>query len=125
MLNTDKHPNRGKRLYKEWRQKISDSQIGKKLSEETKRKISITKKENKLIGKDNHLSKKFVITQPDGVEFYVIGLTNFCRNFKTEKVDHRLLHAVANGKRNHHKGYKCRYYDEVIDKNIKYYDGGS
>lgn len=121
-LSSNNHVNRGKHLSKEWRKRIEDSQKGKVISEETRRKISASKK-GKLVGKDNCFSKKFVITSPNNEVFYVYGLTHFCRNYKTEKLDHRLLHAVAKGNRKHHKGYKCRYYDEELDKNIVYYDG--
>lgn len=121
-FRSDNHVNRGKPLSEEWRKRISEAQKGKVISEETRRKISASKK-GMLVGKDSHFSKKFVITSPTKEEFYVIGLTHFCRNFTVEKLDHRLLHAVAKGGRAHHKGYTCRYYDGLRDNNIKIYDG--
>jgi len=117
LLNTDKHPNRGKKLPKEWRDKISESNIGRSLSLESRAKISKTKK-GKFIGKDNKCAKKFVITTPDNDDFYIIGIADFSRKYENGLLDFRLLSAVAVGKRNHHKGYKCRYYNENIDSNL-------
>ena len=74
-------------------------------------------------GATNCRSKKYVLTFPDGNVFVVHGLRNFCKNFTIEKLYVEYLNAVANGKKNQYKGYKCRHYDEELDKNIRYYDG--
>ena len=116
-FTSNKHVNRGKKLSKEWRAKISKSNMGKTLSPASRAKISESKM-GKLAGKDSKFSKKFVITTPKNSIFYIIGLADFSRKYKDGLLDFRLLSAIAVGKRNHHKGYKCRYYNEDIDSNL-------
>lgn len=120
-FSSDRHVNRGKHLSKEWRGKISLSHIGVKLTEEHRRKMSESRK-GRFAGEDSKCSRKFVITTPTGEEFYIIGLANFSRMYKNGLLDFRLLSAVANGKRNHHKWFKCRHFDEKIDFNIFCWD---
>ena len=117
LLETENHPNRGKHLSEDWRNKISLSNKGKVLSKECRAKISKSKL-GKFTGKDSKCAKKFVITKPDGNNFVIHGLAYFSRRYKNGLLDFRLLSAVAVGKRNHHKGYKCRYYDESVDGNL-------
>jgi group I intron endonuclease len=120
-MESGNHVNRGKHLSKEWRKKISESNIGKVISAEHRDKISKSK-QGEYVGKDSKCSKKFVIITPLSEEFCIIGLANFSRKYKNGLLDFRLLSAVANGKRNHHKGYKCRHYNPEVDFNIPEYD---
>lgn len=110
--------NSGKKLpprSKEWCIKISKSKLGSKLSEETLAKRQANRKYKK--GSGNKLSKKFIVIYPDGSEIIVHGLRDFCKTTNFYKA----LSAVACGKRKHHKGYKCRYYNETLDVGIKKY----
>jgi len=118
LMATNKHPNRGKHLSEEWKRKISLSNKGRIVSEEMRMRISATKM-GKFAGPNSPFSKKFVITKPDGSLFVIHGLYNFSKNYKLENLDFRLLSAVARGKRNHHKGYKCRYFDKSKDINLE------
>lgn len=54
------------------------------------------------------LSKKYLITTPDKIQFCVIGLNWFC---KKENLDVTHLAKVARGDRKHHKGYLC---EEIV-----------
>lgn len=116
-LRSNKHVNRGKHLSKEWRHNIALSNTGRKWS--NKQRINFSKsRKNKFTGKDSKCAKKFIITKPNGISFVIYGLADFSRKYKNGLLDFRLLSAVAVGKRNHHKGYKCRYYDEDVDVNL-------
>lgn len=55
------------------------------------------------------LSKRFIATDPDGNEYEGINLREFCRN---HNLTSNTMTLVANGKRNHHKGWTCRYIEE-------------
>ena len=120
LLTTDKHVNRGKSLSEEWKRKIGESQKGKIISKETLENQSRALK-GKYVGKDNKLAKKFVITTPEGEEFFVLGLAHFCRNYKNNLLDDRLISKVVSGKRNHHKKHKCRHYNKETDLHIPEY----
>ena len=73
---------------------------------ETKQKIS-----ESLFGKKNTLISKikshdWIIITPDGKELLISNLKKFCFD---NNLDRGHMFRVANGTRNHHKGYKCRY----------------
>ena len=121
-FKSTKHYSRGKHLLEEHKQKIRLSNIGRKWTDEQRSnyKESMT---GKYLGRDNKNAKKFVIITPKGNEFYIIGLAHFSRLYKSGLLCFKLLSAVATNKRNHHRGYKCRYYDEKTDKNIPYWEG--
>ena len=135
------HPAYGNVLSKETKEKMSKAKIGKKRTlisrerqsknharisgeahwgfgqerrDETKKKIS-----NSLMGryrgKESPNSKKYVITTSDDDEFMIACLTTFCEKYKLN-IAH--LSSCATGKRSHHKGFKCRHYDENKDINI-------
>lgn len=104
----------------EHKRRISMALKGKRLSDQHKKSVSLGRR-NICVGANNHASKKYVITSPDGKEFFVHSLLNFCKNYKECKLDFRNLSACAVGKRNHHKGYKCRYYNLISDVNIHYW----
>jgi group I intron endonuclease len=70
-------------------------------------------------GKENPAAKKFVITTPKGTEFVVVGLRYYCDDIMNNVLKLSNMSACARGLRLHHKGYKCRYYDEIKDINIK------
>lgn len=121
----------GRVCSKTTRNKISKSQLGKKLSNEHKRKISKgnkgkfvttttrrrmskanTGKNNScygLFGGDNPTSKEYIITTPEGEEIFVKGIKKFCRDWKRDKLSKSHLIQVARGKWKQHKGYRCRY----------------
>lgn len=54
----------------------------------------------------NRFNKRWIVTAPDGTEFEVVGLRQFC---KENDLNQGHMHAVANGKRKHHKEWRCRY----------------
>lgn len=117
-FRSDKHVNRGKCLSKEWRKKISLANTNKIWSIEQRNNYRKARK-NKFTGKDSKHAKKFVIITPENDSFYIIGLANFSRKYKNGLLDFRLLSAVATGKRNHHKNYKCRYFNKETDSSIQ------
>jgi group I intron endonuclease len=117
-LTTSKHANRGKHLTPEWKEKIRLSNIGRIVSKEQREKMSKVRI-GKFAGPESKMSKKYVIETPEGVSFFITGLYSFSKHYKNNLLDFRLLSAVAVGKRNHHKGYKCRFYDSELDSNIK------
>ena len=58
------------------------------------------------VGKDNPKSKKFIVTNPNGEEELVHGLSEWCRKHDVLKQG---LISVAKGRYKQHKGYKARY----------------
>jgi group I intron endonuclease len=103
------------------KKRIGLSNKGKRHSEESKLKMSAARM-GRYRGSSNWLSKKYVVSFPNNKEYVVVGLRNFCRD--RDDVSYKGLAAVATGKRNHHKGYKCRYFDEDKDKNIRFWRDG-
>lgn len=120
-FKSTKHYSRGKHLLEEHKQKIRLSNIGRKWTDEQRSnyKESMT---GKYLGRDNKNAKKFVIITPKGNEFYIIGLAHFSRLYKSGLLCFKLLSAVATNKRNHHRGYKCRYYNEETDSNLPLFE---
>ena len=47
----------------------------------------------------------YIFTEPDGSEVITDNLSKFCRENKLNK---STVYLVMNGKRNHHKHFKCR-----------------
>ena len=94
----------------ETKNKISQAHKGrihKPLSEETKQKISKSSKGLKRTKETkNKMSKTYIITDPEGNEFEITNLNQWC---KDNKMIHSNMCNVAKAKRLHHKGYKCRY----------------
>lgn len=112
-----------------------DSPLGRRHKEESKRKMSISKTGKKLphtdewnrkigeaqLGPKNHMwgktgdkhprSKTYLIIDPNGEELVITGLSEFC---KDKNICDKNMSAVANGKRTHHKGYKCKLVGEQI-----------
>lgn len=50
--------------------------------------------------------KHYIVTDPEGKDFEIFGLKNFCDEFKLHQ---GAMNAVAQGKYSHYKGWKCRY----------------
>jgi len=93
----ENNPNYNKHPTKETREKMSKANKGEKNSMYGKR------------GSESPAAKKYTITTPQGKEIFVHGLSKFCRDYKKEKLNHGSLVSVARGRRNHNKGYLCRY----------------
>jgi group I intron endonuclease len=117
----------------EHREKLRNANIGKKYSEETKRKLSEIQKGKKRspeaiektrlanLGRKNtpeaiaqmtesHKSemKTLIVTDPNGIEYTVQGLRQFC---KDHNLDKRSIQRLAQGKFKQYKGWKVRYAD--------------
>lgn len=90
---------------------ISNGLKNHPVSEETRKKISNTRKERnikpsrkqikKMIGS---LSKVWIITDPKGNQFEIKNLASFCRKRGLFQSN---LYAVASGNQSNHKGYRC------------------
>lgn len=98
--------NKGIKLSQTTKDKISKSMTGIKKSKEHSKNISKAKR-----GKTNPKgalahSKTWTIIFPDGHKETIRNLNKFCRKHKLS-AGH--MHAVANGKRNHHKQFRCSY----------------
>ena len=104
--------------------------IGFRHTEETKKKMSKSHmgEKNPMYGKHRHFSKKtremmsktrmgsvnahakkYVVITLEGKKIFGRGLAEFCRNYKKEKLNYDCMAKVAQGKRKHHKRYKCKY----------------
>jgi hypothetical protein len=57
-------------------------------------------------------SKAYTITFPNGDEYVVVGLKEFCRSCNAYTLHAPNLCQCANNKVNKHKGFKCRHYCE-------------
>jgi len=90
---------------------------GKKRPKEVIKKISQTKKKNhpfkgKKIpwlkgppfGEKHFLAKEYIVTSPEGKEFRIKGINDFCRK---NNLSPQLMCKVSKGLRNHHKKWKC------------------
>lgn len=102
---------RGTHLTDEVKQKLRDANLGKRHSSETKRKMSIAQKGKKMspeaIAKTVAARERnWIVITPDGDEILIRNLQKFC-------IEHGLnrgnMISVAQGKRLHNKGWKCRY----------------
>lgn len=110
---------KGKKLSEETRRKISESNKGKKFSKEHKEKLSKARKKRKTkkstIEKRSKTStgkiniKNYKIVDPDGnIYFTDRGLTSFCKKHKLSAPN---MVKVANGERANHKGWLCERLD--------------
>ena len=103
-------------LSKEHREKLSKAHIGMIMglpSLETRRKMSISNRGQKRsketcenIGKA--VAKTWIVIDPDGNEQVIISLNKFC---KENNLDVGNMAKVAKGKYKHHKGWKCKRYE--------------
>jgi hypothetical protein len=114
---------KGRKHSEETKRKMSNSHKGVLKSEDTKRKMAdkakgrVTSDETKQklreynlredILKKNIESKEqeWIVTTPDGVEEDVINLSDYCVE---KELSRSKMYSVASGKRNHHKGFRCR-----------------
>lgn len=105
--------------YNEWIEK----QRNKIMSEETRRKMSESHKGKSMPkGSKSKLAKKYVITKPDGGEFVIIGIKEFCRNYKETKMIRQGLYNCIKGNVKTYKGYKCREFNANTDVNIPVFE---
>ena len=102
----------GRKLTNEWKEKIGKNNAkywkGKRLSSKSIEKMKLTKNKNPTDQKWKY--RKYKVISPLGEEFIIDdGLQKFSNL-------HNLLRgklvSVAQGKRNHHKQWKCEYMDE-------------
>jgi hypothetical protein len=107
----------GEKMPEVTKQVLREINLGKKLSEETKQKISQslkgvvpwnlgipnTKKQKEKIS--NTLSKNWLITFPDRKECQIKNLTKFC---KENNLFQSCMILVSQGKQANHKGFICR-----------------
>lgn len=61
-----------------------------------------------MVGDKNHQSKSYKITTPSGNIVFIKGLFKFCRD---NNLKDGAMSGVANGRVDHHKGYKCEHID--------------
>ena len=110
----ENNPMYGKKISEETKNKISESLKGHKVSEETKEKISKSNKgkvksenhKNKL--RNSHKKKKVIQLSLNGEFIKVWESTN---EPSKEGFDHRHIIACCKGKSKTHKGYKWMYYE--------------
>jgi hypothetical protein len=67
---------------------------------------STIKEEKKEVANQKPL---YIITKPDGGQVTIDNLSKFCRENKLNK---STMYLVMNGKRNHHKHFKCSKVEE-------------
>ena len=89
--------------------------LGKRHTKESKNKMSEAVKGNKhnrygKFGSDNPAAKTYIVTTPEGKNLIIKGIAQFCRDNNLYVSN---LSACAKGKRKSHKGYKCKYYEEL------------
>lgn len=132
------HPCYGKPLPQARKDKLSlafagenNPFYGKKHSEDTK--ILMKKNHWDCSGSNNIMygrvgskspnAKKYVVVDPDGSEFIVHGLHNFCKIYNKNNLKSYSMVNCAKGKQKTHKGHACRYYIDVIDFNLPVWEG--
>lgn len=74
------------------REKLRKANTGKKLSEETRKRMSKSK------------SKEYIIYSPENKELYIKNLKLFC---KENNLSYTYMNRIANGLNKYHKGWKC------------------
>ena len=67
-----------------------------------KQKMSDENERKKI---SNFFAKKYAITSPEGVCFEIVNLKKFCQD---NNLSYTAISAVSQGKRNHHKKWKCQ-----------------
>ena len=107
----------GEKMPEVTKQVLREINLGKKLSEETKQKISRTMKKivpwNVGVPMDkkhreklnNILSKKWIIIYPNGKQISIKNLSKFC---KENNLFSSNMIKVSQGKQSHHRGFICR-----------------
>lgn len=101
----------GRHVSPKTRAKLSESQKGKSrppsfgttVSRALKgRKLSPEHNRNKSLGQ----KKYYIVISPGGVETLIRGIMDFCRE---HNLRYNKMIEVAQGKRKHHMGWRCRY----------------
>jgi len=130
----DKNPMFGRKRSEQHNKRLSASLKGKKHSDETKEKIrqsklgdknpmfgkKLTEKQKQILSDANRnrvipesekerrsnsaCKYSYTITTPDNDIIITNNLKKFCRD---NNLNHGTMYMVVNGKRKHHKGYKC------------------
>lgn len=90
--------NKGKKGLQKWSEYQRNAAIGRASPFRGK---TFTKEEKDL---RKYRRKTWKLMDPQGKEYVVVGLVDFCREHNLQNM---LLQKVADGKRNHHKGWKC------------------
>lgn len=98
--------------------------LGRKHTLEAREKISQAKrgKPNANLGQKHapewieKTQKKYIVTAPDGTEYIVHGINQFCRQ---HNLDVSGLVKVAKGKCKQYKGWKARYSPEVVSPGVE------
>jgi hypothetical protein len=84
----------------------------KKMKEVPRMKWSKEQKENlknvRCENKNKSQTMYWKCINPEGEEFIVYGLGEFCRNNNLQQAH---MFSVAKGRRRHHKNWKCEYYE--------------
>ena len=70
---------------------------------EIEEKVEVEEKPEKSVVANQ--KQLYIFTDPDGREVITDNLSKFCRENKLNK---STVYLVMNGKRNHHKHFKCR-----------------
>jgi group I intron endonuclease len=90
---------RGRKRNPEIGKKISAAKTGFRPSASARQNMSEAQRRR------TDMVREYLITSPDGQEFTIKNLMAFCRE---HGFLYAALHAVVQGKRTHHKGWKCR-----------------
>lgn len=99
------HPMLGKTHKDNSKKKMSNAKLGKKFTLLQKEKLKKVRCEKKNISQ----TLRWKVISPQGEEFVIYGLGEFCRNNNIQQAH---MFEVANNRRKHHKGWKCEYYSE-------------
>ena len=97
------HPLLGTKWSEETRCKIMKSRLINPYRWTKKQKRKLTK--IRCLSKNQSQTEKWNVIDPMGRETVVYGLGEFCRN---NNLDQPHMWEVSNGKRKHHKGWKCQ-----------------
>ncbi len=93
----------GRKHTPEAKEKMRQAHIGYKHTPEARAKMSAAVTASKM-----HHRKALIVTSPEGVEYSVVGIRQFC---KEHSLDRSTLMRVAKGQYPHHKGWKARFPD--------------
>lgn len=101
---------KGRKHTAQSRANMSAAHKGKKQTpEEIEKRIAPLrgrKTPREIIERRTKTEKAYIVTDPNGKETYVFGLSKFCREHGLQQA---LMSKVAVGKRKHHKGWKCQF----------------
>ena len=100
---------RGRKWTPEQREEQRQRKLGKPFTEEHKQRMSeamLARSKPKPPRVDRRVAKYWVLTDPNGVEHHIRGLCTFCQE---HDLSHKHMRRIAQGKRNSHQGWKCRY----------------